>query len=75
MFIDRPLVLQHANTLLGALLVADNGMRNVGAWAALGWSLGFMFSQHTHGSLCQISNAHKGSLRGKCLFSLLKLDR
>ena len=34
---------------LGALRVADDGMRNEGAWAALGQSLGLMFSQHTHG--------------------------
>ena len=31
---------------LGALRVADDGMRNEGAWAALGQSLGFMFFQH-----------------------------
>ena len=61
--------------MLGALLVADDGMRNVSAWAALGQSLGFMFPQRTHGFSCQISNAPKGSLRGTCLISKLKLDR
>ena len=60
--------------MLGALLVADDGMTNVSAWAALGQSLGFMFPQHTHGSSCQISNVSKGSLRGTCPISLLKLD-
>ena len=30
--------------LLGVLLVADDGIRNEGAWIALGHSLGFMFS-------------------------------
>ena len=61
--------------LLGALRVADDGMRNEGAWAALGQSLSFMFSQHTHGSLCLTSDAPKGSLRGTCLVSLFELDR
>ena len=61
--------------LLIALLVADDGIRNKVAWATLGQSLGFMFSQHTHGSLCQTSNAPKGSLRETCLVSLLELDR
>ena len=61
--------------LLGALHVADDGMRNEGAWAALGQSLGFIFSQHTHGSSCLTSDAPKGSLRGTCPISLLKLDR
>ena len=37
---------------LGALLITDNGMRNVVAWVALGQSLDFMLSQHTYGSLC-----------------------
>ena len=37
--------------VLGALLVAANGIRNKGAWVALGLSLGFMFSQHSYGSL------------------------
>ena len=32
------------NTVLGALLVADDGIRNEGAWATLDQSLGFMFS-------------------------------
>ena len=61
--------------LLGALCVVDDGMRNEGAWAALGQSFGFMFSQHTHGSLCLTSDAPKGSLRGTCLVSLFELDR
>ena len=50
--------------MLGALLVTDDGMRNEGAWAALSQSLGFMFSQHTHGFSCQTSDAPKSSLRG-----------
>ena len=61
--------------VLGALCVANDGMRNEGAWAALSQSLGFMFSQHTHGSSCLTSDAPKGSLRGTSLVSLLELDR
>jgi len=61
--------------LFGALLVADDGIRNRGAWATLGQLLGCMLSQHTDGSSCQISNALKGSLRGTCPVSLLELDR
>ena len=61
--------------MLGALCVADDGMRNEGAWAALGQSLGFMFSQHTHGFSCLTSDAPKGSLRGTNPVSLLELDR
>ena len=61
--------------MLGALRVADDGMRNEGAWAALSQSLGFMFSQHTHGSSCLTSNAPKGSLRETSAVSLLKLDQ
>ena len=61
--------------MLKALLVADDGMRNEGAWAALGQSLGFMSSQHIHGFSCQTSNALKSSLRGTCPVSLLELDR
>ena len=61
--------------LLGALLVADDSMRNEGAWATLGQSFGFMFSQHTHGSSCLTSDAPKGSSRGTCLVSLIELDR
>ena len=57
--------------MLGALLIADDGMRNDGAWAALGQSLGFMFSQHIDGSSCQISNALKGSFKGTGSVSLL----
>jgi len=49
--------------LLEALCVANNGMRNEGAWAALSQSLGFMFSQHTYSSSCLTSDAPKGSLR------------
>ena len=30
--------------MLGALLVVADGIRNKGAWVALGLSLGFMFS-------------------------------
>ena len=40
------------------------GMRNEGAWVTLGQSLGFMFSQHTHGFSCLTSNAPKGSFEG-----------
>ena len=60
--------------VLGALCVTNDGMRNEGAWAALGQSLGFMFSQHTHGSSCLTCDAPKGSLRGTCPVSLLELD-
>jgi len=60
--------------MLGALCVADDGMRNEGAWAALSQSLGFMFSQHTHSSSCLTSDAPKGFLRGTSPISLLKLD-
>lgn len=34
----------YVHTLLGALLVDDDSIGNEGAWAALGQSLGFMFS-------------------------------
>ena len=61
--------------MLGALLIADDGIRNEGAWAALGQSLGFMFSQHIDGSSCQTGNTPKDSLRGTCLVSLHKLDQ
>ena len=63
------------NSMLGALCVVDDGMRNEDAWATLGQLLGFMFSQHTHGSSCLISDAPKGSLRGTSPVSPLKLDR
>ena len=43
--------------LLGALCVANDGIRNEGTWAALGQSRGFMFSQHTYGSSCLTSDA------------------
>ena len=61
--------------MLGALCVVDDGMKNEGAWVALGQSLGFMFSQHTHGSSCLTSDAPKCSLRGTCPVSPLELDR
>ena len=61
--------------VLGVSLVIDDGMRNVGASAALGQSLGFLFSQHTHGSSCQINNAPKGFLRGTCPVYLLEFYR
>jgi len=61
--------------LLGALLVADDGMMNDGAWVALGQSFGYMFSQHIDGSSCQISNAPKGSSRGTCRTFLFELER
>ena len=63
------------DTMLGVLLVTDDGMRIEGAWATLGLSLGFMFSSHINGSSCWICNALKGSLRGTCHpVSLLELD-
>ena len=68
-------ILVVCNKVLGALLVADDGMRNEGVWAALGQSLGFMFSHHTHGFSCQTSNALKGFLRGTYPVSLLELNR
>ena len=61
--------------VLGVLCVANDGMRNEGAWATLSQSLGFMFSQHTHGSLYLTSDAPKGSLRGTSPISLLELNR
>ena len=60
---------------LGALCVTNDGMRNEGAWATLGQSLGFMFSQHTHGSSYLTSDAPMGSLKGTSLVSLLELDQ
>ena len=60
---------------LGALCVTNDGMRNEGAWATLSQSLGFMFSQHTHGSSCLTSDAPKGFLRGTSPVFLLELDR
>ena len=59
--------------LLIALLVADDGIRNKVAWATLGQSLGFMFSQHTHGFSCLTSDALKDSLRGTYPVSLVEL--
>ena len=50
-------------------------MRNEGVWAELGQSLGLMFSQHTHGSSCQTSDAPKGSLRRTYPISLPKFDQ
>ena len=61
--------------MLGALLIADDGIRNEGAWVALGQSLGFMFFQRTDDSSCQTGNAPRNSLRGICLVSLLELDQ
>ena len=40
----RTLASSGGGGLLGALCVADDGMRNEGAWAALGQSLDFIFS-------------------------------
>ena len=60
--------------LLGTLLAIDDDIRNEGAWVALSQSLGFMFSQHTHGSSCLTSDALKSSLRGICIVSLVELD-
>ena len=56
--------------MLGALL-ADDGIRNKGVWVALSQSLDFMFSQNTHGSSCQTSNAPKEGLFEGELLSLL----
>ena len=39
-------------SLLGALVANDDGIRDGSAWAMLGQSLRFMFSQHTSGSSC-----------------------
>ena len=43
--------------VLGVLCVADDSMRNESSWIALSQSFGFMFSQHTHDSLCLTSDA------------------
>ena len=50
-------MLLYTHTVLGALLVANDGMRNESVWAVLGQPLGSMFSQHTHGSSCLTSDA------------------
>ena len=71
----RTLASSGGGGLLGVLCVTDDGMRNEGAWATLGQSLGFMFSQHTHGSSYLTSDAPMGSLRGTYPVSLLELDR
>ena len=71
----RTLASSGGGGLLGVLCVTDDGMRNEGAWVVLGQSLGFMFSQYTHGSSYLTSDVPKGSLRGICPISLLKLDR
>ena len=45
--------------MLGALQVADDGMRNRSAWTTSGQSHGSMFSQDTNGSSCLSSEASK----------------
>ena len=60
--------------VLGVLCVADDSMRNESSWIALSQSFGFMFFQHTHGSLCLTSDAPEGFLRGASPVSLLELD-
>ena len=57
--------------LLGALQVANDGMRKWSAWTTLGQSHGSMFSQDTNGSLCLSSKALKCFLKGTSLVSLL----
>ena len=71
----RMLASSSGGGLLGALRVVDDGMRNECAWVALGQSLDFMFSQHTHSFSCLTSDVPKGSLRGTSPVSLLELDR
>ena len=77
-FVDTLLTRTSASSggggLLGTLLVIDDDIRNEGAWVALSQSLGFMFSQHTHGSSCLINDALKSSLRGTYKVSLVELD-
>ena len=50
--------------LLGALQVADDGMRKLSACTTSGQSHGSMFSQDTNGSSYLSSEAPKCSLRG-----------
>ena len=45
--------------VLGALQVADDGMRKWSAWTTSGQSHGSMFSQDTNGSSCLSSEAPK----------------
>ena len=60
--------------VLGALQVADDGMRNWSAWTTSGQSHGSMFSQDTNGSSCISSEAPNCSLRETSLVSLLDSD-
>ena len=60
--------------MLGALRVADDGMRNWSAWTTSSQSLGSMFSQDTNGSSCLSSEAPNYSLRGTSPISLLDLE-
>ena len=60
--------------VLGALQVADDGMRNWSAWTTSGQSHGSMFSQDTNGSSCLSSEAPNCSLRETSLVSLLDSD-
>ena len=60
--------------MLGALQVANDGMRNWSAWTTTGQSHGSMFSQDTNGSSCQSNEAPNCSLRGTSPVSLLDSD-
>ena len=60
--------------MLGVLRVANDGIRNEGAWIILDQLFDFMFFQHTYSSLCLTSDAAKGSLKETCPVSLLELD-
>ena len=50
--VSNLLTFSYGGCVLGALLIADDGIRNEGVWAALGQSLGFMFSQYIDGYSC-----------------------
>ena len=60
--------------VLGALQVADDGMRNRSAWTTSGQSHGSMFSQDINDFSCLSSEALNCSLRGTSPVSLLDSD-
>ena len=60
----RTLASSGGGGLLGALQVADDGMRKLSAWTTSGQSHGSMFSQDTNGSSCLSSKAPRCSLGG-----------
>ena len=62
-------------SLLGALLITDDGIRNEDVWAKLGQSHGIMSPHHINDFSCQTSKVAKGSLRRTYMVSLLELDR